>query len=237
MWVVGAVFEGHLQVWRASDGRKVLEVPWARHGVFTLDGKWFVTGAGYEFRFYRVGTWELDRIIPREGIDYVDGLALAVSRGLVALATSSRKVVLIDCQTSRVVVTLTHAEPATISWLSFDPSGTRLAVTRSGLDVVIWDLGLLNAHLVEFGLDSAAPPSSPRMASAAPAMITVERGNKLPPPHGWAEKSMLIATSEAWRGNWSGALTDASEAPQLLPHSATNDRAWILVKRGRWHLE
>jgi WD40 repeat protein len=235
-WVAGAAFEGNLGVWRASGGPPVLEVPGHRHGVFTADGEWLVTGARQEFRVYRAGTWELKQTITREDITSVEGAAIAVSPRLIALATSSRKILLLASQGRQVVATLTHAEPGIISWLSFDPGGARLAVTRSGRDVVVWDLRLLNEHLAELGLESPALAASAGQAAAAPAAITVQRGT-LPAPDGWAKKSMLIAWEEALKGNFSGAVSDASEALQLLPRSERPQRARILEIRGTWHLQ
>ena len=110
-----------------------------------------------------------------------------------------------DAGTGLALATLTLPEPANFSWLAFDSSGTRLAVTREGLDVVVWDLARLHERLANAGL-AWAPGQPMQQANAVrSSALRVDRGHL---PRSWADKVRGSPCSRAWAH--SGPTTSAT---------------------------
>jgi tetratricopeptide (TPR) repeat protein len=161
------------------------------------------------------------------------GRLLAVSNALLYTR-------LYDRETGRNVANLTHSltESAHPCWLSFSPDGTQLAVVRSGHDVRIWDLAVLNAELAELGLDEEGLPQRPitqRHAAGHSRSLTVDRGQQLVAPDDWYTLFHELALNEARKNNWPDAITNLKSALQQPKCPTGRVRAELLALRGNYH--
>ena len=134
---------------------------------FSPDGKWLATN-GDECRLWEVGSWRLDRVIPR-GEARGNSKALAFSRDgkVLAIAYSSRVIRLVEPSTGRELATLAAPHAVGVARLCFSPDGSRLAAACSNHVIQVWDLARVRRGLAEMGLDWDAPPY-PSVKAAAP---------------------------------------------------------------------
>jgi serine/threonine protein kinase/WD40 repeat protein len=126
---------------------------------FSPDGQWLVTSGAESQRFWRVGTWEPGRVLPRDRTEPSGSpLAFAPDGRLLAVCRSQRLVQLVETTTGRELATLWPPEPAYIADLCFSPDGACLAVAHAARNVCLWDLRAVRARLAELGLDWDFPP-------------------------------------------------------------------------------
>jgi len=178
-WVATGTWKGtNVKVWDTASGSLVAELPAADATVgFSPDGRWLVAGEGDAFRFYRAGSWQLGRNLPRDGWGTVrgpftfrpDGRMLAVAK----MVEHEYMVQLIDPDSGNALATLRAPEVFGSTWLAFSPDGGRLAVATDSHRIQLWDLRLLRGRLKAIGLDQGLPPESPPVP-AGPAAPPVE---------------------------------------------------------------
>jgi serine/threonine protein kinase/WD40 repeat protein len=170
-WAAATHHEGHIPlarafvtVWDVGTGRS-RSLPGSLpgdHVAFSPDGRWLVVGGAGDYRFYRVGTWQVGPLLPRNpGVLTAGPLAFARDGSVLAIARTLTDVQLVDPTTGRALATLQAPEPRQVSWLCFSPDGARLAVATAGDHVQLWDLGLIRRQLAAMGLDRDQPPDSP----------------------------------------------------------------------------
>jgi WD40 repeat protein len=154
---------GVITVWEVASGR-LRALPGSLpgdHVAFSPDGRWLVVGGSADYRFYRVGSWQVGPVLPRDAGESTPGpLAFARGGGVLAIARTLTDVQLVDPTTGRALATLQAPEPRQVSWLCFSPDGARLAVA-TGDHVQLWDLGLIRRRLAAMGLDWDRPPELP----------------------------------------------------------------------------
>jgi hypothetical protein len=85
---------------------------------------------------------------------------------MMALARSRTLIQLFDAESLQALASLEAPRSQMISWLAFDPSGTRLAAATSTPLIQLWDLSLLRTQLAAMGLDWEQPGG--RRITAAP---------------------------------------------------------------------
>ena len=113
--------------------------------------------------FFNRQTKQVTRTIPtlRAGENpatYVSNFKLSPDTTRVAVVThSGRGVRVFDTASGQSLYTLPEDFGA-VWWLAWDASGRRLAVSRSGGDIAIWDVEQVGRALKELGLDSVQAP-------------------------------------------------------------------------------
>ncbi|HEX8203467.1 MAG TPA: hypothetical protein VF590_23525, partial [Isosphaeraceae bacterium] len=78
---------------------------------FSPDGRWVVTGGMNDFRFYRVGTWEPGRVIPRDSLALPGPMSFRPDGRLLAINHSTGVLRLIEPETGREIATLSAPDP------------------------------------------------------------------------------------------------------------------------------
>ncbi len=203
------------------------------HGAIAFDpgGRWFATAGRMEAHVYRVDGWEKVRSFPRDEVDphCFPALAFQPGTGLLAMSTSRTQIRLFDPESGATAATLTHPDPGGTVELRFSPDGGRLAVTRAGLDVSVWDFRRLAIELRELGLDAGRFGDLPAAKPILVRPIVVERGPRIPLPSTASTRWRNIAWVEATKKNYPGAIVDGTRAID----SAGPDPKW----RGKLHRE
>jgi WD40 repeat protein len=143
-------------VWEVDSGRSIAlpgSLP-GDHVAFSPDGRWLVVGGAGDYRFYRVGSWEVGFVLPRDAGESTPGpLAFARDGGVLAIARTLTDVQLVDPTTGWALATLRSPERRQVSWLCFSSKGDRLAVATAADHVQLWDLRLIRQQLAALGLD------------------------------------------------------------------------------------
>jgi serine/threonine protein kinase/WD40 repeat protein/tetratricopeptide (TPR) repeat protein len=150
----GTVKGGEVKLWDLSLGDRPMPVhtissDWARP-FFSPDGRWLVIADSNRNRWYRVGSWELER----EGGTGGGVLAFAADTRLMAeYSAVGRRVVLSDPETGRERGALTVEDGPLVVALALSPDGGRLAAATGAQTLQLWDLRALRRQLTELGLD------------------------------------------------------------------------------------
>jgi eukaryotic-like serine/threonine-protein kinase len=121
-------------------------------GAFSPDGRWLVTG-GEECRFWEVGSWRLAKtLLPDPALGKIVRAAFRPDGKVLALAYSSRALLLVDPESGEELARLTAPYPLHLFSLSFSPDGNWLAVGCANHTVQVWDLESVWTQLTEMGL-------------------------------------------------------------------------------------
>ncbi|MBI3861575.1 MAG: protein kinase [Planctomycetia bacterium] len=170
-----------VKIWDTSSGKMVHEIKDNPFGTlqFTPDGKWLVIGSQTEYRFWKVGTWELDRQFKRAS-NLPGPAAFSPDGRLMAMCPSNLVVRLVDPRNGDEIATLTPPEPKLISEMSFSHNGDRLAVATENNSLYLWDLRAIREELRRMNLDWDPPLEPP--ASARPTTPLRARGIDLVTP-------------------------------------------------------
>jgi hypothetical protein len=89
----------------------------------------------------------------RTPLDRALGLTTVISGDeTMAAVKVGDRMVLVECATGRMLVTLQHPAPQPVSTAAFSPDGTKLAVSTCEGTVQLWDLRLLKQELTALGL-------------------------------------------------------------------------------------
>jgi WD40 repeat protein len=161
-------------LWQAADGQRVRTLPTSSgcSVCFSPDSRWLVTGTVKEFCFWEVASGSRGLQIQREQEPGLIGHAAFTRDGRVlAVSVSQWLVALVDTATGRELARLEHPDPQMISCLSFDPSGTHLAVATEGHVIQLWDLRRLSRELAALGLDWDHPPFPSDESKPVPAHL------------------------------------------------------------------
>jgi serine/threonine protein kinase/WD40 repeat protein len=157
-WLATGPWQGEsIRVWEVATAKTVWELPCAMGSLtFSPDGRWLATGTVKECRLWRTGTWEPGSVrLTENGVG-----AMAFSHDSTILAVKAgrgRLVKLIEIASGTELATLEGPDPPDISWLSFSPDGSRLAVALQDYTVRIWDLRAIRGQLATIGLDWETP--------------------------------------------------------------------------------
>ncbi len=175
-WIATGTWQGQgVRVWNAHTGSLVTNLPLGLNVAvaFSPQSRWLVTGAPEEYRFWKVGSWEMAHAVPREHAGDMygsmvfspDGSTLALVRG------RNSDVRLIEADTGREWATLEAGEPH-----CFSPRGNWLVTSEADGLVRLWDLRRIRQQLATLKLDWEAPLGDPEppFASEKPLRIVVD---------------------------------------------------------------
>jgi serine/threonine protein kinase/WD40 repeat protein len=194
---------GGVRIWRVRDGAEVATLPGSGGTgvIFSPDGKWLMTTGG---RLWAVGTWLEVRDTGGAAVCFSpDGRLLLVNGTDMVLR-------LVEIETGRTLARLESTDLCAVSYATFSPDGSRIAVTTNdGPAVHVWDLRAIRRTLVEMGLDwDGAAYSNHDLADPALAPIQVYHVQD------------LIADGDAlvYQGRWEqGAALYARTFADALP--------------------
>jgi WD40 repeat protein len=175
-WVASGNWKGQgVCIWNAHTGSLVTNLSLGENVAvaFSPQSRWLVTGAPEEYRFWKVGSWEIAHAVPREHAGDMygsmvfspDGRTLALVRG----RNSDLK--LVEADTGREWATLEAGEP-----LCFSPRGNWLVTSEADGLLRLWDLRRIRQQLATLKLDWDAPLGEPEkpFASEKPLKVIVD---------------------------------------------------------------
>jgi serine/threonine protein kinase/WD40 repeat protein len=144
--------------WDAAAGTVVKqfaadEVPASGRVAFSPDGRWLVTAAGGEYRFWEVGAWAPGRRLAVPPAAVAGPVAFDRAGTLLAVAWGNSEVRLLGPAGDGARVTLTVPGQTGITSLGFSRAGDRLAVGCASGVAYVWDLARLRDELAAIGLD------------------------------------------------------------------------------------
>jgi WD40 repeat protein len=175
-WIATGTWKGQgVRVWNAHTGSLATNLPLGENVAvaFSPQSRWLVTGAPEEYRFWKVGSWEIAHAVPRQHAGDMygsmvfspDGRTLALVRG----RNSDLK--LVEADTGREWATLEAGEPH-----CFSPRGNWLVTSEANGLLRLWDLRRIRQQLADLKLDWDAPLGEPEppFASEKPLQIVVD---------------------------------------------------------------
>lgn len=175
-WIATGTWKGQgVRVWNAHTGNLATNLPLGENVAvaFSRQSRWLVTGAPAEYRFWKVGSWEMAHAIPRQyaGDMYgsmafsPDGRTLALVRG------RNSDLRLVEADTGREWATLEAGEPH-----CFSPRGNWLVTSEANGLLRLWDLRRIRQQLATLNLDWDAPLGDPEpsFVSEKPLRIVVD---------------------------------------------------------------
>lgn len=234
-WIAGAApITTTVRVWDAVDGRLVLDLREHYSVAFRSDGRRLAARSRSAVDLYDTDTWtRVLRIEPMEApTDHDAPVTFQPVGNVLAVATSSRRVQFFDSETGVHILNLPHHGSRFASWLSFTPDGARLAVTRRGHEIVVWDLCSLQKELLGLGL---APrrfaPEQPARTAHSLEKVHIERGD-LPSTREWHLYWKSLALSEASKKRWPDAIHAATKSLEQVPTDDALARVELLTIRG-----
>jgi serine/threonine protein kinase/WD40 repeat protein len=152
-WFAAGTSKGNgVRVWQTRDPSAPVDLP--IHGnarvAFSPDGKWLVTGDTEAYRFWKTGSWKLDREIPSQMGEF-NGL-MSFSPRMTALIIACRRAEL------KVLNPFTLEELASPDFdrespLCFDPYGRVMITSGPSGGVFFWKLDTIRSRLDDLGLD------------------------------------------------------------------------------------
>jgi serine/threonine protein kinase/WD40 repeat protein len=162
-WAATTVWNGSgVRLWDLAQpalrSRPVFELPSGQNNhsnpAFSPDGQWLVVTSIDAHRFWRVGSWQLSRQLPRDRIEPYGGpVAFSPDGRLLALCRTSQLIQLVDPSSYRELATLHAPEPANIHGLAFTRDGRCLAVACQHRCIQLWHLRAIRQRLATLGLD------------------------------------------------------------------------------------
>src|SRR4030095_3603294 len=114
-----------------------------------------VTGTSRDYRFWKSGTWELQRTVPSAHPHALPGMAFSPDGRLCAMPKTPATMELLDARTGEVLATL---PTGVLGPRCFSSDSTRLLAGAEQGGVRIWDLRRLGASLAALTLDWNQPP-------------------------------------------------------------------------------
>jgi WD40 repeat protein/tRNA A-37 threonylcarbamoyl transferase component Bud32 len=173
-WVASATWggEGGVKIWNARSGKLeklLLRSAGGENLAFSPDGRWLVTSEAREYRFWKTGSWEAGRTIPRIREALPGPVAFSPDGNLLAITPAPYLVHLIDPATGERLARLESPAPHLSGYLCFSPDGGLLAVGPE-----IWDLRRVRKRLAAMELDWDLPPYPPPAGSEASGPLRLE---------------------------------------------------------------
>ncbi len=174
-----------VRIWDAETGRLAAQLEGTDSVdratlLFTSDGQRLVTGDPREFRVWKVGSWALERRIPRQvPSGDLPGLAtVARDCRLLAASWSTNVVKLYELATGAELGQIVLGDAQLIAPLCFSPDGSELALTDARQQLYLCELGRVRAVLRTLDLDWDSPLSArdPLPARVLPLRVESDEG-------------------------------------------------------------
>jgi serine/threonine protein kinase/WD40 repeat protein len=184
-WIVTGTWRGSgVKLWNAQTGQEVRDLfadADSATVAFSPDGRWLVAGANDMYRFWEVGPWKHVRDIAGS---FPYSMAFTADGRMMAISQSRQVVRLVDPDTGQQRATLESPSLQLMSWLTFTPDGSQLAVACATHVIHLWDLGRIREQLAAIELDWDLPTYPPRdPVQAAELQVQVDAGELGTPSH------------------------------------------------------
>jgi serine/threonine protein kinase/WD40 repeat protein/tetratricopeptide (TPR) repeat protein len=196
---------------------------------FSPDGRWLLSATGSElnkaYHFWRVGTWDLDRRMAREGGSNDHAPVFTTDGRLMALQVAPDQVMLADASTGQDLARLTTLHLVIPTPLAISPDGTKLVAGTNRKTALLWDLRQIREQLALMGLDWDAPP----YPAAPPAS---EAPGPLPPPRPLRVVGEVIEP----QARRAAELTEMNHRLAANPDDAEAliHRGWLFRQQKKW---
>ena len=145
-----------MRVWSLPDAANPVDLP--VHGSatvgFTPDHRWLVTGDTEAYRFWKTGSWQLDREVPSRMGELYGRMAFSQRQTAFAIACNRDELKVLDPDTLDEMATPDFDREVP---LCFDPYGM-IMVTTGQSGTFFWKLDALRSGLAELGLDWKIKP-------------------------------------------------------------------------------
>jgi serine/threonine protein kinase/WD40 repeat protein len=176
-WLAAGTWKGDgVRIWKLPEAAAPIDLPVSGSATvaFSPDLRWLVTGDTVAYRFWKTGTWEMERQIPAETGELIGKMAF--SPRLTALAIACRRAEL------KVLNPVTLEEMTSPDFdreapLCFDPFGMIMVNSGQG-GIFFWRLDAVRAHLVEMGLDWKPLPKFPVLTLTVVRRVILPREEK-----------------------------------------------------------
>lgn len=224
-------------VWRVKDQQKVVDLPGARHVVFSPDKKWLASSTPWKVQLRRVSDgFEIVKEWERIDVDvnHPTPVAFDPNGQSLAMMASSTTVQLVDLNSLEPIANLEHPNPSLMGWLSFNHDGSKLAVTRLGRDVAVWDLAYLSSQVRSLGLNFVEIRSERPHRSFENSLKLTIRTGRYPSSLDTIEKWKTLAVHEAIQGKHADAASNISAAIATLQPGNGEVLSELLVLRGKY---
>ena len=120
---------------------------------FSPDGEWLAISTNKACSLRRTGTWQVAWTVERDSLaELEDAVAFSPDGSQLAMPYNTRSVRIVSVADGSELVTLEAPDARSVGGLSFDRSGSRLAVFANGR-AHVWDLFLVRRQLGSMGLD------------------------------------------------------------------------------------
>lgn len=167
-WVASGTWNSptsRVRIWEVPSGTHVrdLALPNGTHVAFSADSEWLATGHADEYRVWKVGTWQSERVASAEGTTE-GSLTFSGDGRLLAIAPAPGVVRLLHGTTGKVLATFPGSSPQ-----CFSRDGSLLVTSGE-----VWNLRLIRRQLAEMGLDWDQPLYPPARTTTAATPIHVE---------------------------------------------------------------
>jgi len=231
-WAATAAGSGRAKgvwIWDAQSGALKQKLPSSRpeneemQVAFSPDSQWFVMAGQFEFRLWRVDTWEEERVFPNDTMTTGPSLAFSRHSPVLAMAVSAHRIQLVDLEKMKEIASLSAPDPQAITSLCFSPDGSLLAAGTLKQEIQIWDLRRIRQHLAQMGQDWDFP-------------IYGEKNEKVAPAERWdvqLDARLLDERAFYWlnRGDYANAIADLRACLEIDPESArtSNFLAFLYV--------
>ncbi len=247
--LIGTVerWKPEIKMWDSATGRLL----WKRSQeglelarlAFTPDGHRLVTGSADAFTFWDAATGEPGVGFPRRDAGGFPGpMAFSRDGRLMALAVTRTLVQLRDAVTGDELAQMDSSHPQMIAGLSFNPSGTQLAVLGEAHSLQLWDLRSLRQELALLGLDWAPPfPAAAESPSPSPAKLTIRGVPVAVPPRSPDTPGRLVdltryytgSLQQSWPGVRENTLAEVPMGRQELQGIPYDLRGVVTLRN--WH--
>ncbi len=144
-----------VQIWDVARSAIVQKLParLCNHAAFSANSRWLLVGTGAEMRVWDVATWKSRYALPCKSAGFFGLSAFSPDNQLLAAVTTRSVVRLTEASSGREVATLEMPDHLGISWLTFNPDSTKLAVAVTTGPIQIYDLRLIRQELAAMHLD------------------------------------------------------------------------------------
>ena len=142
-----------LEVWRTSDGGKLISQPKPAHWVsFSPDGRWLLVGRE-RYEIWRTSDWSLVRTLNTRAVGPLESRAAFTADGRwLATGHGFGKIGLWSVPAWERFAVLESPNNQPVGHFAFDREGGRLFNASTGGVVEVWDLRMLDRELKKLGL-------------------------------------------------------------------------------------
>jgi WD40 repeat protein len=154
-WVAACTWHGAdgTKVWNATSGELAASLGGGdASAAFSPDGRWLVTGTEADYRIWETGTWRQGWRLLRDRATALGPLDCRSSGRVLAIASSSNPVRLIDPGFGATLAELAPPDPTRVASICFGGDDRYLAVANAGQGINLWDLELVQKQLAAMGL-------------------------------------------------------------------------------------